>query len=242
MKNLRLHQSHRIKMIIIDSESAFIEVKNYDLTYTMFSMPIPDQSEGSSRNQNKAFLKVNYFLTSMLNGSVVHTPAELDELSDMFLHYDNNYIVLPDTTDTTLMEAIHSKLNVLCGETTYIDDLSLTDTDSGIGYSMTSDLEQLNYSLPSQSEWLPGFSFWEKPWWQRYDINTFDNYSDNEQDVHTFRNTDTYLTSLTQELKQIDEQVDALFNQKQGKTAEVIELDQIRAELNTRKDWKPTVV
>jgi hypothetical protein len=242
MKNLRLHQTHRIKMVIIESENQVIEIKNYEISYTMFSIPVPEDPIGSSRNQNRAFLKVNFFIKGILDGSVLYTSDDLEELTPTLLSFDNNYVVLPNATDTTLLEALHCKLNVLCGETTFIDDLSLTDADSGIGYSMAADLEELEYSLPKQSDWLPGHSFWDAPWWTRYDITTFDNCSESEQDVIDFRETDTYKVSLTQELDQIDEQVAVLFNQKQGKTAEVIELDQIRADQEAKKKWKPTVI
>ncbi len=242
MKNLRLHQTHKIRMIVMDSVNKYIDIKNYDVTYTMFSVPVPDDPDMSSRNQNKAFLKVNYFVKSILDGSIVYTPDDLHDVNEVFLNYDNNYVVLPDTTDTTLLEALHSKMNVLCGDHTYIDDLSLTDTDVGVGYNMTADSEEITYGLPEQSDWLPEFSFWPVPWWERYDITTFDNYSETEQDVETFQNTDVYLNTLTHDLDQIDQQVDDLFNQMMGKTGEVIELDQIRAQQETKKVWKPTLV
>jgi hypothetical protein len=245
MKNLRLHQTHRIKMVVVDAANQFIEIKNYDITYTMFSVPMAEDATASSRNQNKAFLKVNFFLKSMLDGAIVYTPDQLDELSSVLMNYDNNYVVLPDTTDTTLLEAIHCKLNVLCGDTTFVDDISLTDVDNGIGYSMAVDSDDFSqiYGLPtSQDQWLPGHSFWEEPWWCRYDATTFDNYSELEEHVQEFRQTETFQGALVQDLQQIDEQVDALFNQHLGKTAEVISLDQIRADLETKKPWKPTLV
>jgi hypothetical protein len=229
-------------MIVMDSVNKYIDIKNYDVTYTMFSVPVPDDPDMSSRNQNKAFLKVNYFVKSILDGSIVYTPDDLHDVNEVFLNYDNNYVVLPDTTDTTLLEALHSKMNVLCGDHTYIDDLSLTDTDVGVGYNMTADSEEITYGLPEQSDWLPEFSFWPVSWWERYDITTFDNYSETEQDVETFQNTDVYLNTLTSDLDQIDQQVDDLFNQMMGKTGEVIELDQIRAQQETKKVWKPTLV
>ena len=155
MKNLRLNQTHKIRMIVMDSVNKYIDIKNYEIAYTMFSVPAPDDPEQSSKNQNKAFLKVNYFVKSILDGSIVYTPDDLHDVNEVFLNYDNNYVVLPDITDTTLLEALHSKMNVLCGEHTYIDDLSLTDTDVGVGYSMAADSEEITYNLPDQPDWLP---------------------------------------------------------------------------------------
>jgi len=241
MKSMRLQQQHRIKMVVVDGQSKMLEIRNFDLNYTMFSLPAKSDNGNSSKNQNKGFLKVNYFIKNMLDNSFVFTSEDLPIVEMFSSGFDNNFLVVPDVTDTTILEALHCKLNVLCGDGTVIDSLVLSDTDTGIGYEVFTDTETA-YKLPSAAQWLGELSFWEKPWWERYDVTTFDNYAESAEDLADFRKSEAYNGALSVELDEIDQQVDQLFNQIHGKVGEVIDLEDLRRNSVKKNSWKPTVV
>jgi len=239
MKSMRLNQTHKIKLICVDESARFLDIKNYELSYTMFSIPSEDDLsvDNTSKGQNKSFLKVNYFIKNVLNNSLMYTLEEIEVIERFFADYDNNFLVLPNLAETTLLEAIHSKINVLAGENTYVDQLSLTDADTGIGYDLVTD-EDIKYNLPEQKEWMGNLAFWDKPWWRRYDTLTFDNYGESQAEVDIFNQTPE-MHSMTQEiLDDIDAEVDSLFNKLDGKTGEVIDL----AEAKSTTKWNPKVV
>ena len=65
-----LEQSTKVSLTVIDSVARYIDSKNYTISYQMFSMATKDDFGNHSENQNKSFLKVNFFLRSVLDNSV----------------------------------------------------------------------------------------------------------------------------------------------------------------------------
>jgi hypothetical protein len=242
MKTMRLHKQHKLRMVFVNDLSKVMEFRNFELKYTMFSVPDRSDAGDSSKSQNKSFLKVNYFIQQMLDNSFIYTMENLPGLINFASEYENNFLVLPDVSDTTLLEALHCKLNVICGDSTYIEDLVLIDTDHSVGYEIMTD-EEAQYSLPSAIDWMGELSFWDQPWWMRYDVTTFDNFAESITELEQFRQSDSYGGALQSEFDEIDKEVDLLFNQMQGKVGEIVDLDQIRSDINRKgNNWKPTLV
>ena len=92
-------------------------------------------------------------------------------------------------------------------------------------------------------------SYWEFPWWDRYDVLTFDNFADTQEEIDEHR-SNTDLEKLTNLFDKVDENIeDIINNAKAGlivddtvedkKPGEVVSLDQAKKK---KRKWKPTVV
>lgn len=241
---MRLNQKHNIKLICMDSYSKFIDIKNYELSFSMFSMPLKgDDFIETSKNQNKAFMKVNYFIKTVLDCSISYTVDDTLRMKTIFGEAENNFITLPDFAETTLLEVIHSKLSVLSGKSTFIDQMSLKDIDSNVGYDLIPDPVPA-YNLPDKDEWVSKFSFYHTPWWQRYDISTFDDEASDAKELKKFRAA-IAAADNGNELSLIDGEVNSIFDGDDEtsineiiKPGEVINLDEIKK----KGKWEPKIV
>lgn len=237
MSSMRLVQSNRIKVLVIDNN--YFEMKNYEITYSMFSAPLKSESGDHSKSQNKGYLKVNFLIHNMLDDAVLYTPDNKENVERLFGEFENNFILLPEASETTLLEALHYKFNVICGDNTYVEQLSICDVDRGLSY----DLSEVDYEyrLPGNN-WLGDFSYWEEPWWARNDSATFDSCGISDEDVIEFRKTNSYEMLVKQPLVDIDNEIDKLFNHLEGKTAEVVDLEEVKKQIELRNNkWKPTI-
>lgn len=243
-----LEQSHQVGLTLLDIDARIIETKTYTLTYQMFSMATEGDFGVQSINQNKAFLKINTFLNTIIDNSVAFRMEDMLKVDRFLAEYDNNLMVLPDLDDITLMETLHRKLQTIAGEYTCISKLSLKDQDTGLTYHGFFD-EETKYHLPSQKEFAGEMSYWEFPWWDRYDVLTFDNFADTQEEIDEHR-SNTDLEKLTNLFDKVDENIeDIINNAKAGlivddtvedkKPGEVVSLDQAKKK---KRKWKPTVV
>lgn len=243
-----LEQSHQVGLTILDIDARIIETKTYILTYQMFSMATEGDFGLQSINQNKAFLKINTFLNTIIDNSVAFRMEDMQKVDRFLADYDNNLMVLPDLDDISLMETLHRKLQTIAGEYTCISKLSLKDLDTGLTYHGFFD-EDTKYHLPSQKEFAGEMSYWELPWWDRYDVLTFDNFADTQEEIDEHR-SNTDLEKLTDLFDNVDENIEEILNRAKAglivddttegkKSGEVVSLDQAKKK---KGKWKPTVV
>lgn len=235
---MRLVQSNRIKVLLIDN--GYFEMKNYEITYSMFSAPVKTEDGDHSKSQNKGYLKVNFLIHSMLDDAVLYTPDNKETVEQLFGEFENNFILLPESSETVLLEALHCKFNVVCGDNTFVEQLSICDTDRGLCYDLSD--PDYEYKLP-EDKWLGEFSYWDTPWWRRNDSSTFDSCGISDEDVAEFRTTNSYELLVKQPLVDIDNEIDRLFNHIEGKTAEVVDLEEVKKQIEIKNNkWKPTIV
>lgn len=237
---MRLKQKHNIKLICMDSFSKFIDIKNYELSYSMFSLPINGNDIlATAKSQNKAFMKVNFFVKSVLDYSIAYTVDDAIRMKQVFGEADNNFITLPDFAETTLLEAIHSKLSMLCGDATFIDQISLKDLETEVGYDLIPEPKP-EYNLPDIDEWVSEYSFYAIPWWMRYDLSTYDDEAADDKDLEKFRAA--LAANAVNELSIIDGEVNSLFSENGEalpvEKAELIDL----AEVKKKGKWEPKIV
>lgn len=242
-----LEQTLSFRLTVIDSEMRYIENKEFKLTFQMFSMPTLDDVIAHSKYQNAAYLKINYFVSNVLDGSLAFTMTEMEMASKFLADFDNNFLVLPDLDDVTLLQALHRKLSVIAGEYTVISDLKLQDVSAGLTYNFFLDDEVIYSSLYTQQEWLGELAFWDEPWWDRYDVLTFDNVAVDKEELEKHRADTESRELVSQPLRDIDDQVEELLNNAQRKLngeddaepAELISLDSARKK---KTKWQPTVI
>ena len=245
-----LEQSQKIGLTVIDSNARYIENKNFTITYQMFSMASSDDYGNHSQNQNKSFLKVNYFLTALVDNSVAFVIEDMVHAERFLSDFNNSLMVLPDLDDMTMLECLHRKLQTIAGENTVISKLSLLDHQTGLTYHGFYD-DETSYSLPSQQEFCGELSYWEQCWWDRYDILMFDNIAETQEEIDLHRESQD-LDVLAEPFNEIDESIsDILEKVRKGLIidddevkvpGEVVSLDQAKAIKKKKAKWKPTIV
>jgi hypothetical protein len=245
-----LEQTHKIGITIIDSNAGYIENKNYTITYQMFSMATTYDFGNHSQNQNKSFLKVNYFLSGVVDNSVAFALEDMKHAERFLADYSNNLIVLPDLDDMTLLECLHRKLQTIAGEHTVISKLSIHDDQTGLTYHGFYD-DETAYSLPSQKDFCGELSYWEQCWWDRYDVLMFDNIAETQEEIDLHRESQD-LDKLSEPFDDIDESISEILERvRKGLIVdddevkvpgEVVSLDQAKASKRKKSKWKPTIV
>ena len=247
-----LEQSSKINLTCIDSAARFIDAKTYTVTYQMFSMPGEEVDDiiSLSQYQNSAFLKINYFLTKVLDNSVAFVLEDMKHAEGWLAEYDNNLLIMPDLDDMTLLEVIHRKLQTIAGDYSCVSKLSLYDHDTELTYHGYYNEDERKYNLPEQADWCGPLSYWETPWWDRYDIMTFDNIAESQEDIDGHKATADF-DSLSQAFNDIDNNIDDMLRRiangiivdddKEFKgPAEVVSLDSAKKKKEAK--WTPKIV
>lgn len=181
MRKLSLEKSCPVRLILLDKEvSKSIQVLDLNISYSMYTNLVTQDDDGdinAQLEQNTSYCKINMFLDSVCNNAMVIDRGDQVDLDTTVNNFDNTLIVLPMLNESTLLACLHSKLNSISGENTYVDVLKFHDTTEGVTYTYdTSEDEQMVYpELPeTQTEWLGELPYWDTPWWKRTDISTYD--------------------------------------------------------------------
>lgn len=247
MMTYAVEKTHSIKLSLFDVDVGFIEMKNYDITYNIITDIGGDNDiDLAQDNQNKSFAKINAFIDSMIDQSLVlknlYSPDDDAARHAALSDFDNNIILLPVVHESVLLAAIHCKLNSIISTDTFVEKVMLKDTTTGIKYELNCDDDDpVYYELPPQSEWQGKLSYWDKPWWYRSDCSTFDRTASNEQEYKVWLEQKPAVDIANQALfRDIAEIVDELTREHGNNTpgGEVVEVD------FSKKDgpWKPELV
>jgi hypothetical protein len=246
-----LEQSNRVSITLLDNDLRLIDSKRYTVTYQMFSMATEQDFGHESFNQNKSFLKINLFLSTIVDNSVAYRIEDTARVEKMLAEYDNNLMVLPDLDDITLLECLHRKMQAIAGEYTVVSKISLLDHETGLTYHGFYEDDE-GYHLPSQEDFAGDMSYWKTPWWDRYDVLTFDNFADSQQEIDDHR-SNVELERLTDLFDDIDDNIDEILNnakaglivddmEESKKPGKVVSLDQAKKDKKRKGKFKPKLV
>lgn len=198
MRKLSLEKSCPVRLILLDKDvSRSIQILDLNISYSMYTNMVTQDDEGdlqAQMEQNTSYCKINMFLDSICNNAMVIDRADQVDLDTTVNNFDNTLIVLPMLNESTLLACLHSKLNSISGDNTYIDVLKFQDTTEGVTYTYdTSDDEEVSYpELPdTQAEWLGEFPYWDTSWWKRNDISTYDRGAECEEEINEWIKTKT---------------------------------------------------
>lgn len=249
MKHFSLEKSHFIKLALLDEDQGYINMIRFKLIYSL----VTDASGGDSKSieeaqldQNSSFAKVNAFISNILSDSLVVKNGEMVEVvMGATASFQNNIIVLPQVHESVLISALHCKLNTIVGKNTFVELVELENLDETLSYKLFCDEGEMEYyDLPQQSEWQGELSYWDTPWWYRYDISTMDRTANNQEEY------DAWVAAVESEkvnemnrmlFEEIDRQILNMYNEEHQdeKSGVVVEVD------FTKKDegpWKPEVL
>ena len=151
MRKLTLEKTCPIKIILLDKEvSKSIQILNVNISYSMFTAVNSTHASDveAQVEQNTSYCKINMFLDTIVNNCTALDIDDLDELDVLVQSFENPLMVMPALNESTLLALLHSKMNALAGDNTFIEKLKLKDIDEGVTYTYdTSDAENKSPSL-----------------------------------------------------------------------------------------------
>ena len=245
MRSLSLEKSSNIKLIVLENKR-FV-VRHYEISFSMLTRVGEDQKEMRELHleQNISFAKVMCFVDVILNDSIVITADSLPHYEKTLCEFSNNYVLIPDTEDSSIISVLTSKFNAIVGDNTEVNSVTLVDLDDQLKYRLElfDDDEEDDNEIINIKEWLGEFVLNDVPWWQRGDISTWDGVAKNQEEFDAFKNiaTDEEQVSIFDD---IEESIRTLYKSAHQKStdaeAEVIEVD-FQTETKKKK-WKPKLV
>ena len=242
MRSLSLEKSSNIKLIMLENKR-FV-VRHYEVSFSMLTSASADEKEMEELQleQNISFAKVMCFVDAVLNDSIVITAESLPYYEKTLCEFSNNYMLVPDTSDNTMISVIMSKLNSIVGDSTEVNTVTLFDLDDQLKYRLEIFEEDDDNEMIDIKEWLGEFVLNDLPWWCRGDDSTWDGVAKSQEDY------DIIKSKIEEEEREsifddIDESIRRLFKSVQqgaDPEAEVIEVDFQDASKKTK--WKPKLV
>ncbi len=140
-------------------------------------------------HQNISYQTINSFIFDQLHQTIIYDLNSKKACERAFASHDNNFMILPELSEACLVTALHSKLNAICHENSFVEYIKLAEKTENLCYDFFTDDGEYE-SLPSIEEWLGELSFWDKPWWERRDFSKFDNVAENKEELDVFLNDD----------------------------------------------------
>jgi hypothetical protein len=163
-----------------------LEPKTLDIKFSLRTeAEDSDNLMQSQIDHNISYAKIRLFLESVLPNTIICGSNDLPDCINLTADMDNNLMVLPDCGESILAAAMHQKLNSMCKEYTYMEEIVIYDPAQEITYRYQLTDDEFDISLPG-GQWLGELSFWDDPWWERDDALTFDNVASNKKELAKF--------------------------------------------------------
>lgn len=183
-------------------------------------------------NHNISYAKIRLFLESILPNTLICSSKDLTEALKLCSELENNIMVVPDCGESIIAAALHHKLNAICKDYTYMEELVLYEPEQDITYRYLLTDDELDISLPTGS-WLGELSFWDDPWWERDDCLTFDNVALSKSELKTFAdqkimheyNSNETFINLEKEISRMFEPEEEISPREPNHDADVIRVD-----------------
>jgi hypothetical protein len=248
MKSLSLEKTSRVKLMVLENKK-FV-VREYEISFSMMT-PISEAERPMVElqlDQNISFAKAICFIDAVFNNSILITHENMAQYEATLCEYSNNFVLLPDVADTTLIHALYNKLSSIVSELTEVTSVTLTDLDDHLKYRLDIfEAEEDSEELPSITDWLGDLAFNEEPWWKRSDESTWDGVAKNPDELEHVRANKVEDTEETSMFEDIEESITNLFKslEKEAKgeeVGEIIEVDFNQEPKRKAKKWKPTII
>lgn len=252
MKRFTLEKTSPLRLIFVDTENHLIDARLFKLKYSLITTVSEGEHDVSAQmNQNISLAKINFFIEHYLNNNIAIDGDERVKVFPMFAEYENNYLVLPDLTESTLMETVHCKLNSLCKPGSRVEVIQLFDELTDVTYTFYIS-EDDQYQLPDMSEWLGELSFWSEPWWRRDDVSTYDNTAADSEELVKWRDNFAQTENLSSKIfTEIEDTVQTSFHdvlEQAGllpkvERGQLIEVDFVNTNtMPKREKWTPRII
>ena len=235
MKKIQMEKKVSVGILMYQgTPTKLLEPKTIEIRFSLRTEnDDPDEILQSQINHNISYAKIRLFLESVLPNTMICSANDLEEALQLSAELENNLMVLPDCGESIVAAALHHKLNSICKEMTYMDELVLYEPEQDITYRYLLTDDELDISLPSGG-WLGELSFWDDPWWERDDVLTFDNVARNKKElktfteqkiVHEYNSRETFVNLENEIAKMFEAEDDIKPMSEPAKDADIIRVD-----------------
>ena len=245
MRSLSLEKTSQIKLIVLENKR-FV-VRHYDISFSMLTRSSEDLKEVDELQieQNISFAKVMCFIDAILNDSIVITADNLPHYEKTLCEFSNNYVLMPDTVDNTVIGILTSKFNAIVGDNTEVNSVTLFDLDDQLKYKLEifEDEDDDDDGIVDIKAWLGELVLSDVPWWLRADESTWDGIAKDRDEYNIVKANinDDEPDSIFDEIEDtIRGMYKSMKSESSDSTAEVIEVD-FQNETKKKK-WKPKLV
>ena len=146
----------------------------------------------------------------------------------------------PEVNITYLTNCLFAKFNSICKPNITVSNIAVVDLETNITYDYEDEDGDIPDFLPYQDEFMGELSIYDKVWWERDDISTYDNYAMDLEELEVIRDTLAKQKHLMDaDFIMIEEEVRNQMTQAGFiPEGEVVEVD-FKAK---QKKWKPKFV
>lgn len=248
MKSLSLEKTSRVKLMVLENKK-FV-VREYEVSFSLIT-PISEIDRPVAElqlDQNISFAKVICFIDAIFNNSILITHENVKQYEQTLCEYSNNFVLLPDVADTTIIHAIYNKLNSIVSVLTQVTSVTLTDLDDHLKYRLdVFDEDDDGEELPTIKEWLGDLAFNQVPWWMRSDETTWDGVAKSLEELTAIRDNKSDDSDEVSMFDEIEESIVTLFKiiEKEANgeiSGEIIEVDFNQESKQKTTKWKPTII
>lgn len=231
MKSIDLTKTIPLNLFLF-SENA-LENLSVDLSFTLITEAESDSPEHmiqARQDQNSSFSKVVTFVESVLNETFVYSINDQDLVNDNFYCLQNNFMVLPDVSEMTILASLHYKFNSIISDNSLVTTITLNEKMQNLTFNYTFIDDGEGYTeLPSFAEWCPEYSYWDMPWWCRKDVMTLDRVAKDKEEYDKWcsEQKSQVEQSSIDLFNEIDNQYKEMFSNidEMEKEGELIEVD-----------------
>lgn len=148
------------------------EFNTWELTISLAAFK-PDDESNIHYDLSTTFQKINMFLQCFMSDIFLVTSDDKHVVDALFgMDADNSVVIIPESpTDDVFVQALHAKLSAIAKDILYIGDVSLRSKQTKAMFVYRADGE---YDLPPQEAFMGATAIYDKPWWHRYDCDTYD--------------------------------------------------------------------
>lgn len=214
-RTVRLRKSKEINLLAVFNveDSAVvdsIQSNKFLISWTMYVEKYPDSDlTDISIKQNISYQKILHFLDNYVNDSLWYDPECISCIDRNFSSTKNFLFITPKVNINSLSNVLFRKFNSLCSENVFVDGIEVYDFEADLNYEYFNDTKEYDdLNLPSAKEFVGEYSIYDKPWWERSSISTYDYAVKSNQELLDIRKElEESEKLMEQDLKVIEDQV-----------------------------------
>jgi hypothetical protein len=248
MKSLSLEKTSRVKLMVLENKK-FV-VREYEIGFSLIT-PAAEAERPMSElqlDQNISFAKAICFIDAVFNNSILITHDNMQQYEQTLCEYGNNFVLVPDVADTTIIHVLYHKLSSIVSSLTEVTNVTLTDLDDHLKYRLDIfESDDESEELPTITEWLGELAFNQTPWWKRSDESTWDGVAKDKEELELVRAKNLEESEEASMFDEIEESITNLFKALEKEAGgeapgEIIEVDFQQETKKKHKKWKPTLM
>lgn len=182
-KKVKLKSESEVNIISVFGIDDGLEIEaiksnRYIIKFGMYAtLDDTDDLQGLSVDQNISYQRIQHFLKYYLHDSLWYDKYAVRTLESHFASTDNVFVVTPEVNITYLTNCLFAKFNSICKPNITVSNIAVVDLETQITYDYEDEDGDIPDFLPFQDEFMGALSIYDKVWWERDDISTYDNYA-----------------------------------------------------------------